>query len=148
MKVLIEGRPASGKSNWARYFKSKHPKISVFDYQDFDSHDDFLSAIRSKEDCIVVCQNFKFFKSDIQFDYSYFASKTPSSFILEYGLLSIEFSHSDMYPYYKHPISPLRKSNIVSNQHLFLSTIIILFLILMFFAALHHLYKTVSYFPF
>ena len=102
MKILITGRPGSGKSIFAKYLKDQHPDFTIIEFDDFyPDIKAFESKAQSADDCIVVIQHQKFIKSPIKFDKSYQCTRVETeAFQVNDGTEIQNFAFLDLEQYF------------------------------------------------
>lgn len=117
MKILIEGKPATGKSIYARYLAYKF-KIPLFDFDQIMDIKEFTECVLNNDIGIFVIQDRRFLKQDFKFTHVYNCiRKYPSSFTVSDGVITqrypfaslIEFSQP---PFDEAPTPELKKAAI------------------------------------
>lgn len=67
MRILITGRPASGKSLYASHLSSRYKHI-IYEADNFTDFNALTDKVKNLENCIVVIQHKKFLTEKLEFD--------------------------------------------------------------------------------
>lgn len=102
MKILITGKPGTGKTIFANYLKSRHSDFTVIEFDDYLSdREAFESKILKTKDCIVVIQHQKFITVSVSFDKTYECIReSKESFQVTDGFLIQGFLFKEMSKYF------------------------------------------------
>ena len=68
MRILITGRPATGKTLYSTYLADTRYNYPIYEVDNFSDFNVLTDKVKEIENCIVVIQHEKFFKEKLKFD--------------------------------------------------------------------------------
>ncbi|MEX8074673.1 hypothetical protein AB7B71_01640 [Acinetobacter nosocomialis] len=68
MKILISGRPATGKTIYAKYLADTRYSYPIYESASFNDFSVLVEKIKNIENCIVVIQHHQSFRANLNFD--------------------------------------------------------------------------------